>query len=88
MGPSPPWGVKAPTAAPVRTPEALHHLVTPCRAHKGRAFSLSAGSLCEAAAALDLAGAIGLAEPAEAAALLALAARVKCMLRALTAGAR
>jgi len=48
-----------------------------------RAFALAAGSLCEAAAALDLAGAIGLAEPTEAAALLALAARVKCMLRRL-----
>ena len=48
-----------------------------------RAFALSAGSLCEAAAALDLASAIGLAEPGEAAALIALAARVKRMLRRL-----
>ncbi len=48
-----------------------------------RAFALSAGSLCEAAAALDLAAATGLADPAEAAALIALAARVKRMLRRL-----
>ncbi|MBI5069540.1 MAG: four helix bundle protein, partial [Deltaproteobacteria bacterium] len=50
-----------------------------------RAFALSAGSLCEAAAALDLAAATGLADPGEAAALIALAARGKRMLRALTA---
>ena len=37
-----------------------------------RAFALAAGSLCEAAAALDLAAAIGLAEAEEAAALVAL----------------
>jgi len=51
-----------------------------------RAFALSAGSLCEAA--LDLGAAIGLVPPAEAAALIALASRVKRMLRALTAPAR
>jgi four helix bundle protein len=49
-----------------------------------RAFALSAGSLCEAAAALDLGAAIGLVPHTEAAALIALAARVKRMLRALT----
>jgi hypothetical protein len=53
-----------------------------------RAFALSAGSLCEAAAALDLGAAIGLVPREEAAALVALAARVKRMLRALTAPAR
>jgi len=53
-----------------------------------RAFALAAGSLCESAAALDLAAAIGLVPDTEAAALVALAARVKKMLRALSAGAR
>jgi four helix bundle protein len=53
-----------------------------------RAFALAAGSLCESAAALDLAAALGLAEGAEAAALVALASRVKRMLRALSARAR
>jgi four helix bundle protein len=53
-----------------------------------RAFALAAGSLCESAAALDLAAAIGLVSASEAAALVALAARVKQMLRALSAGAR
>ena len=53
-----------------------------------RAFALAAGSLCESAAALDLAAALGLVESAEAAALIAIAARVKRMLRALSAPAR
>ena len=49
-----------------------------------RAFALSAGSLCEAAASLDLGAAIGLVPHTEAAALISLAARVKRMLRGLT----
>jgi len=53
-----------------------------------RAFALAAGSLCESAAALDLAAAIGLVPGAEAAALVALPARVKKMLRALSARGR
>ena len=53
-----------------------------------RAFALAHGSLCESAAALDLASALGLVPDAEAAALVGLAARLKAMLRALTAGGR
>ena len=53
-----------------------------------RAFALAAGSLCESAAALDLAAAIGLVSASEAAELVGLAARVKRMLRALTGGGR
>jgi len=53
-----------------------------------RAFALAQGSLCESAAALDLAAALGLVPEAEAAALVGLAARLKAMLRALTAGGR
>jgi four helix bundle protein len=53
-----------------------------------RAFSLAQGSLCESAAALDLAAALGLAPEAEAAALVGLAARLKAMLRGLTGGGR
>ena len=49
-----------------------------------RAFAVAAGSLCESAAALDLAAAIGLVPPPRAAELVALAARVKRMIRALT----
>ena len=52
-----------------------------------RAFALAAGSLCEAAAAVDLGAALGLVAEAEAGELLALAARVKRMLRALTSPA-
>ena len=53
-----------------------------------RAFALAAGSLCESAAALDLAAALGLVPSPEAAELVALAVRVKRMLRALTGGGR
>jgi len=53
-----------------------------------RAFALAAGSLCESAAALDLAAAIGLLPEGEAAELVALASRVKRMLRALSAPGR
>jgi four helix bundle protein len=53
-----------------------------------RAFALAAGSLCEAAAAIDLGAAIGLVAEPEAAALGTLAARVKRMLRALTSPGR
>ncbi len=53
-----------------------------------RAFALATGSLCEAAAAVDLGAALGLVTRPEATELLALAARVKRMLRALTSPAR
>jgi len=53
-----------------------------------RAFALATGSLCESAAALDLAAALGLVPAGQAAELVGLAARVKRMLRALTARGR
>ena len=53
-----------------------------------RAFALATGSLCETAAAVDLGAALGLVARPEALELLALAARVKRMLRALISPAR